>query len=130
MHKQTILVKVPLERRKNMNNVILVGRLASEPILEEKENKQRTVIDLAVPRNFKNSEGMYEADFIRCVLWNGIAKNTSNYCHVGDSIGIRGRIQTRSYEDEEHNKKYITEVIAQSVSFIAPKNKEMKEIAS
>lgn len=107
-----------------MNNVVLVGRLAADPILEEfEENKKRTVVDLAVPRNFKNSEGMYEADFIRCILWNGIALNTSKYCKCGDAVAIRGRIQTRSYETEEKEKKYITEVIAQSINFVAPKIK-------
>lgn len=110
-----------------MNNVILVGRLTKDPILEELEDKKRTVIDIAVPRNYKNSEGIYEADFIRCVLWNGIAQNTSKYCKVGDVVAVRGKIQTRSYETEDNNKKYITEVIAQSVSFVAPKSKEKDE---
>ncbi len=107
-----------------MNNVILVGRLTSNPVLEDFENKQRTVIDLAVPRDYKNAEGMYESDFIRCVLWNGIAQNTSKYCKVGDAVAIRGKIQTRCYFDENETKKYITEVIAQSVRFVAQKGKE------
>lgn len=109
-----------------MNNVLLVGRLATEPKLEElQEDKKRMVIDIAVPRTFKNIEGLYETDFIRCVLWNGIAKNASQYCKIGDIIGIKGRIQVRSYEDSESNKKYITEVIAQSLSFIASKKEEI-----
>lgn len=113
-----------------MNNVILVGRLTSDPVLEEFEDtKKRTVIDIAVPRNYKNSEGMYETDFIRCILWNGIALNTAKYCKCGDSVGIRGRIQTRSYIDAENQKKYITEIIAQSVSFVAPNKKEIKDEA-
>jgi len=112
----------------NMNNVILVGRLTKTPTLEElDEEKKRTIIDIAVPRNYRNSEGMYEADFIRCVLWNGIAQNTSKYCKIGDAIALRGRLQTRSYNDEEGNKKYITEVIAQSISFVAPSTKEEKK---
>lgn len=110
-----------------MNNVVLVGRLAGEPIMEETEGgKKRTSIDIAVPRNYKNSEGMYEADFIRCILWNGIAFNTAKYCHVGDAVALRGKIQTRSYQTEEGVKKYKTEVIAQYINFVAPKNKEMK----
>ena len=104
---------------------MLVGRLASNPILESFElDKKRTVIDIAVPRNYKNSEGIYETDFIRCVLWNGIATNTTKYCTKGDVVAIRGRIQTRSYETEEKEKRYITEIIAQSVSFVAPKQKD------
>lgn len=111
-----------------MNNVILVGRLASDPILETFESeKKRTVIDIAVPRSYKNSEGLYEADFIRCVLWNGIAANTTKYCTKGDSVAIRGRIQTRTYETEEKEKKYITEIVAQSISFVAPKQNSKKD---
>jgi len=110
-----------------MNHVILVGRLATEPKLEElEEEKKRMVIDVAVPRNYKNIEGIYETDFIRCILWNGIAKNTSKYCKIGDVIGIKGRIQICKYEDSENNKKYITEVVAQSISFIASKKEEIK----
>ncbi len=108
-----------------MNNVILVGRLVQDPILEEfEENKKRSVIDVAVPRTYKNSEGIYETDFIRCVLWNGIALNTSKYCTKGDVVAIRGKIQPRMYELEDNNKKYITEVIAQQISFVASKLKD------
>ncbi len=103
-----------------MNNVILVGRLAQEPVYEEMENnKKRAIINIAIPRNYKNADGMYESDFIRCVLWNGIAENTCTYCKVGDTIAVRGRIQTRTYKDESDNTKYITEVIVQSVSFVS-----------
>ncbi len=108
-----------------MNNVILVGRLVSDPELEEFETeKQKTMINLVVPRNFKNADGMYEADFIRCILWNGIAINTTKYCSKGDVVAVRGRIQTSSYEDDENIRKYKTEVIAQSISFVAPHPKE------
>jgi len=111
-----------------MNNVILVGRLVSDPELEEfNTEKKRTLINLAVPRNYRNSEGMYESDFIRCVLWNGIALNTSKYCQKGDVVAVRGKIQVNSYEDQNNNKKYITEVIAQSISFVAPRLKEKSQ---
>lgn len=113
------------EKGGKMNNVILVGRLASTPTMEEMDNqKKRTMIDIAVPRNFKNSEGMYEADFIRCILWNNVALNTTKYCKVGDAIAIRGRIQTRNYNDELGQKKYVTEIIAQSISFVASVRKD------
>ncbi len=113
--------------KRNLNNVILVGRLAQDPSCEELENnKKRAIINIAVPRNFKNSEGIYESDFIRCVLWNGIAQNVANYCKVGDSIAVRGRIQTITYKDEQGNQKYLTEVIAQSISFVSSSRKEMK----
>lgn len=110
-----------------MNNVILVGRLASDPVLEETSTgKKRTCINLAVPRSYRNSEGLYETDFIRIILWNGMASNTKEYCHQGDMVGIKGRIQNRQYEvedetNDETTTKYITEVVAEKVSFITSK---------
>lgn len=71
-----------------MNNVILVGRLTSNPEIIEIENaKKVTTVILAVNRNFKNSDGIYDTDFIRCILWNNIASTTTEYCHVGDVVG-------------------------------------------
>lgn len=78
-------------------------------------------------RNFKNSEGKYETDFFRCVLWNGLASSTKEYCHRGDILGIKGRIQNRSYVDENNTTKYLTEIIAEKVSFVTTKSKKTKE---
>ena len=60
-------------------------------------------------------------------MWDGIAINTTEYCHSGDVVGIKGRLQNRSYEDEENNKKYITEVIAEKVTFLSSKNLEHQD---
>ncbi len=108
-----------------MNQVILVGRLCAEPevVTTDKEKKKSTVT-IAVTRPFKNTEGIYEADFIRCVLWNNVALNTFEYCHTGDVVGIKGRLQTRNYEDEDKNKKFIMEVIAEKVTFLSSNKKE------
>ena len=70
---------------------------------------------------YKNENGLYETDFIRCILWNGIAKSTSDYCHKGDLVGVKGRLQTRKYKNEQEEEKYITEVIVDKVSFLASK---------
>lgn len=114
-----------------MNQVVLVGRLAEDPVVSKTENgKNYTSINVAVQRGFKNSEGLYETDFIRCVLWNGIASNTSEYCHIGDVVGIKGRLQNRVYENENKEKKYITEVIAERVSFISSSRKQTTEVES
>ena len=87
-----------------LNNVILVGRLTQDPeIVEIEKDKKVTTVILAVNRNFKNSDGIYETDFIRCILWNSVASTTTEYCRVGDVIGVKGRLQTSKYEDE--NKK-------------------------
>lgn len=114
-----------------VNNVVLVGRLTDNPTVSSIENnKQVTTINVAVSRNFKNSDGIYETDFIRCVLWNGIASNTSEYCKTGDVIGIKGRLQSSVYEDENKKKHYVTEVVAERVTFLSTnkiKNEAPKE---
>lgn len=106
-----------------MHNVVyLIGRLTEDPTLKNiGEEKDMLTINLAVQRSYKNENGIYETDFIRCILWNGIAKNTSEYCHKGDLVGVKGRLQTRKYEDENKEDKYITEVIVDKVSFLASK---------
>ena len=116
-----------------MNQVILVGRLSQDPEYEISENgKKRTIINIAVSRGFKNSEGKYETDFIRCVLWNGMASATKDYCHTGDTIGIKGRLQNRKFVNEQNETKYITEVIAERISFISSssKNREIPEVSN
>ena len=107
-----------------LNNVILVGRLATNPeIVEVEGNKKVTSVVLAVNRNFKNSEGLYDTDFIRCVLWNNVAASTTEYCRVGDVIGIKGRLQSSTYQKEEE-KKYGLEVVAEKVTFLSSKKPE------
>lgn len=102
-----------------LNQTVIVGRIAKDPELRETENgKKVTNVTLAVPRSFKNSEGVYETDFINCVLWKGIAESTVEYCKKGDLVGVKGRIQTRVYEKEEE-KKYLTEVVAEKVTFLS-----------
>ncbi len=104
-----------------------MGRLTDEP--EVKENSDgtfRTLITVAVARDYKNQDGEYEADFIRCVLWNGIASATKEYTHKGDILGIKGKLQTRSYEVDQE-KKYVTEVVVDKVSFISHSKKEKEK---
>jgi single-strand DNA-binding protein len=109
-----------------LNQVVIVGRLVKSPELRKTETKKSvTNITLAVPRSFKNPEGEYETDFIDCVLWQGIAENTVEYVQKGDLLGIKGRLQTRTYETEE-NTKYIVEVVAEKVTFLSSK-KDTKE---
>ena len=108
-----------------LNQTVLVGRLTEDPTVTIMENNKKiSSVTLAVQRPFKNQEGLYETDFIRCVLWNGIADNTSEYCHKGDIVGIKGRIQTSSYLDKDNTTKYVTEVIAERVTFLSTKKEE------
>ena len=101
-----------------LNQVVMVGRLVAKPIVEENENGRKiSEITLAVPRSFKNAEGIYETDFIKCTLWNGIAENTVEYCNKGDIIGVKGRLQCLGGNE--------LQVIAEKVTFLANnKNKE------
>ncbi len=107
-----------------MNQVVLVGRLTKNPeVTDLTDNKKRTTITLAVNRPFKNSDGIYETDFIKCILWNGIAANTSEFCHKGDIVGIKGRLETNIYEDTDKRKIYNIDVVAERVSFLATNKK-------
>ena len=111
-----------------LNQTILVGRIVKNPELKETETgKKVTNVVLAVPRNFKNSDGQYETDFINCVLWKGIAENTVEYCHKGDLVGIRGRIQSRSIDVDEENKRQVMEVVAEKVTFLTSKKVDSLE---
>ena len=105
-----------------LNHVVVAGRLTSDPVVEETENgKKVSSITVAVPRSYKNVDGTYDTDFIRCTLWGGIAENTCEYCKKGDIVGVKGRIQTSSYETEDGNKKYAMEVVAEKISFLSSK---------
>ena len=111
-----------------LNQVVLVGRLTKDPEVKTLESgKKYTSIVVAVPRSFKNSDGFYETDFVKCTLWNVIAANTCEYCHCGDVVGIKGRLQVSSYETEEKEIKYVTEVVAEKVSFLASKKSNSTE---
>lgn len=107
------------------NQVVLVGRLIEKPILEANQNgKKVCIITLAVPRSFKNDEGIYDTDFIKCTLWNDIAEKTAEYCDKGDLIGVKGRLETSVYEKENGEKYRITSVVAGKVSFLSSKKVE------
>lgn len=102
-----------------LNQVVLAGRLVKDPeILTTENNKKMTIITVAVPRSYKNMEGNYDTDFIKCVLWAGIAETTCEYCKKGDIVGIKGRIQVNTYE-KDNEKKYNMEVVAEKVSFLS-----------
>lgn len=110
-----------------LNQLVVIGRLVKDPELRKTENgKNVTNITLAVPRSYKNSNGEYDTDFIDCVLWSAVAESTTEYCKKGDLLGVKGRIQTRTYEKDEE-KKYVTEVVAEKVTFLSSKRQEEAE---
>ena len=110
-----------------MNRVIISGRFTKEH--ELRYNQTGTAIlsnTIASNRKFKNAEGNYEADFINVVLFNQQAKFTTDYTKKGDMVLIEGRLQTRTYDDKDGKKVYVTEVIADSIEPLMTK-KETKE---
>lgn len=102
-----------------LNQTVLVGRLANEPELKETESgKKYTNLTLAVPRTYKNINGEYDTDFIDCVLWQNVAQSTTDYCHKGDMVGVKGRIKTNSYE-KDGEMHYGQTVVAEKVTFLS-----------
>lgn len=109
-----------------INNVSLTGRLTRDPELKYTNSSNTPVLSftLAVNRNFKNKQGDVEADFINCVAWNKAAENISNYFQKGSLIGIEGSIQTRTYDDKDGKRVYLTEVYVKSFSFLEAKKNQ------
>ena len=98
-----------------INNVVLVGRMTRDADLRYTPSNQAVAtFTLAVNRNFKNQAGEREADFINCVIWRQQAENLANWAKKGTLVGITGRIQTRNYENQQGQRVYVTEVIAEN----------------
>ncbi|ECC0317009.1 single-stranded DNA-binding protein [Listeria monocytogenes] len=106
-----------------MNRVVLVGRLTKDPDLRyTPAGAAVATFTLAVNRPFKNAQGEQEADFINCVVWRKPAENVANFLKKGSMAGVDGRIQTRNYEDNDGKRVFVTEVVAESVQFLEPRN--------
>jgi single-strand DNA-binding protein len=111
-----------------VNQVILVGRLTKDPELRYTADGTAVAnVTLAISRNFRNSAGEIDTDFVNCTLWRKTAENTANYCRKGSIVGVTGRIQTRFYENQEGRRVYVTEVVAESVQFMGGKPRELVE---
>ena len=107
-----------------LNQTVIVGRIVRDPELRETESGNKvTNITLAVPRSYKNADGEYDTDYIPCVLWRGVAETTTEYCHKGDLVGVKGHIQTRLLEkDDQYNQ--VMELVAEKVTFLSSKKAE------
>ena len=106
-----------------INNVVLVGRLTRDPELRyTPSNVAVATFSLAVNRNSKNQAGDYEADFISCIMWRQQAENYANWLKKGALVGITGRIQTRSYDNQKGQRVYVTEVVAESFQILEKKD--------
>lgn len=105
-----------------INKVVLVGRLTKDPVLRKTANGVSvTSFTVACTRRFKQ-DGQPEADFINTVAWNKTADIVAQYTHKGSLVGVEGRIQTRSYDDKDGKRVYVTEVVADSVQFLESKS--------
>lgn len=111
-----------------MNRTVLVGRLTKDPELRYTANGVAvTTFTLAVNRTFTNQNGEREADFINCVAWRRTAENTANFLKKGSLAGVEGRLSTRNYENQQGQRVYVTEVQADMVTFLEPKNAQNRE---
>lgn len=111
-----------------VNQIVLVGRIARAPEVRETENgKKYASLTLAVPRNYRNSNGEYDTDFLDCTLWTQVAESTSEYCKTGDMIGVKGRVQSRIIETPEGARRRKTEIVAERVTFLTSNPNRKKD---
>lgn len=103
-----------------LNKVILIGRLTREPEMRftPANGVAVTTFTLAVDRPYLNQKGEREADFIKIVTWRKLAENCGNMLHKGRLVAVSGRIQVRSYDAQDGQRRYVTEVVADEVKFL------------
>ncbi|VGU00351.1 single-stranded DNA-binding protein ssb [Streptococcus pyogenes] len=107
-----------------INNIVLVGRMTKDAELRYTASQVAVAtFTLAVNRRFKEQNGEREADFINCVIWRQSAENLANWAKKGALIGVTGRIQTRNYENQQEQRVYVTEVVAESLLLLNMANK-------
>jgi len=106
-----------------MNKVLLVGRLTADPELKLTGNNIAVVnFTVAVDRKYKDANGQKQADFINCVAWRQTADFIGKYFRKGQRIGLEGSIQTRTYDDNNGVRHYVTEVLVDNAEFVEPAN--------
>lgn len=102
-----------------INRVVLVGRLTRDPELRTTSSGISVAsFTLAVDRQYVNSQGERDTDFISCVIWRKAAENFCNFTSKGSLVGIDGRIQTRTYDDKDGKRVYVTEVIVDNFALL------------
>lgn len=106
-----------------LNRIVLIGRLTKDPELRYTPNGVAVAtFTLAVDRNRKNAQGERETDFINIVVWQKQAENVANYLSKGKLAAVDGRLQIRSYDGQDGQKRWMTEVVADTVRFLSPKD--------
>lgn len=108
-----------------INKAVLVGRLVRDPEYRTTPSGvQVATFTLAVNRTFTNQQGEREADYINCVVFRKTAENVNQYLSKGKLAGVDGRLQSRSYDNKEGQKVYVTEVVCDNVQFLEPKDSQ------
>lgn len=105
-----------------LNRVVLIGRLTKDPELRYTPSGVAVAsFTLAVDRNFKNANGEREADFIPCVVYRQLAELCANYLAKGRVAAVDGRLQIRTYDTQDGQRRWVTEVVAENVRFLSPR---------
>jgi single-strand DNA-binding protein len=113
-----------------MQMFMAVGNLANDPELR-KTNSGISVCTfrLAVQRDFKNAQGVREADFFNIVAWRGLADLCARSLSKGKKISIVGKLQNRSYDAQDGSKRFVTEVIMEELEFLSPRGETAQKVA-
>lgn len=107
-----------------MNQVNLIGRITKDIELRRANNGKSVVsFTLAVNRGFKSADGQ-DADFISCIVWDKTAENLEKYCGKGSQVAVNGNLRTRTYDNAQGQKVYVTEVICNNVEFLNTKSQQ------
>ena len=105
-----------------LNSVAMTGRLTRDVDLRYTQSGTAVgSFTLAVDRQFKSKSGERETDFVNCQVWRKSAENFTNFTHKGALVGVQGRIQTRTYDDKDGKKVFVTEVIVDNFALLEPK---------
>lgn len=113
-----------------LNRIVLIGRLTKDPELRQTQSgKAVCAFTLAVDRPFVGQDGNREADFINIVVWNKLGENCAQYLGKGKLAAVDGRLQIRSYDGQDGQRRYVTEVIADNVRFLSPKSEQQSQAA-
>lgn len=111
-----------------MNKAIIIGRLTRDPEMRTTTSGiNSTSFTVAVSRPFTGQNGERETDFLNCVAWRKQAENINKFCKKGSQVAVEGRIQTRSYDAQDGTKRYVTEIVADNVTFLGGKGTDSSE---
>ena len=111
-----------------MNKTILIGNLTRDPELTETPNGVAVCkFSIAVSRDYADADGNRETDFFNITVWRGRAENCGKYLKKGNKVAIVGKLQNRSYEDKDGVKRNVTDIIADEVEFLTPKQVDREE---